>query len=111
MILGLFFMLVIGLQSCLASVGGSIAADEGISQGGAVGIFVALLFLVGAAFAIGVPTVSLITFVVAAIFALLAGTTTPFGDLTVWGIISVVLAIMSFFGRREKRKAATKQAS
>jgi len=79
-------------------------AEQGLPEGGAVGLFIALLFLVGGAFAIGFPLVSLISFVAAGLLGLLAGATTPFEDLTFWGIVAFVLALLSFFSIREKRR-------
>ncbi len=69
-----------------------------------MGVLVALLFLVGGAFAIPFPIVSLISFLVAGLLGLAAGATTPFTDLTIWGIIALILAVMSFFGVREKTR-------
>ena len=104
MVIALFLMLLVGLQSCAVSLGGSMFGDAGASEGGAVGLFMALLFLVGGAFAISFPLVSLISFVAAGLLGLLAGATTPFGDLTIWGGVALVLAVLSFFGIREKRR-------
>lgn len=111
MILALLLMLMVGLQSCAVSFGGELGSDEGMAQGGAVGILVALLFMVGGAFALPFPLVSLISFSGAALFAVAAAATTPFSDLSFWAIAALVLAGMSFFGILEKRKKAQEQAS
>src|SRR5215203_3817664 len=103
MILGLGLMLVVGLQSCAVSVGDSMLGEKASTQGGDIGIFMALLFLVGAAFALVLPLVSLAVFVLAGIFGIAAGASTSFSDLTIWGWVSLALAVMSFFGWREKR--------
>ncbi len=71
-----------------------------------MGILMALLFLIGGAFAVGYPLVSLISFAVASLFGLAAGTTTEFEDLAIWAIASFFLAILSSFGMREKRRQA-----
>lgn len=110
MILGLILMVIVGLQSCAVSFGGSIAGQQRAEEGGAVGILVALLFLIGSAFALVFPLVSLAAFLVAGLFALGAGATTPFTDLTIWGWVSLVLAVLSFFGWREKRKRRQEEA-
>ncbi len=68
-----------------------------------MGILMALLFLIGGAFAVGYPLVSLISFAIAGLFGLAAGTTTGFEDLTIWAIASFFLAFLSYFGMREKR--------
>ena len=111
MILSLILMVLVGLQSCAVSVGGSIAESEKSSQGGAVGIFMALLFLLGGAFALAFPLISLVAFVLAGIFGLAAGATTPFEDLTIWGYVSFALAVLSFFGWREKRRRRAESQS
>lgn len=108
-ILSLVFMVLVGLQSCAISVGAALSEDENLAGGGAVGILMALLFLLGGAFAVGYPLVSLISFTVAGLFGLAAGTTTEFEDLTVWAIASFFLALLSYFGLREKRRQAAGQ--
>jgi hypothetical protein len=40
----------------------------------------------------------------ARIIGLAGGASTSFGDLTIWGVVSLVLSILSYFGWREKRK-------
>ena len=104
MILGLILMVVVGAQSCAVSIGGELANDAGSAEGGAVGILMTLLFLLGGAFVLGFPLVSLIAFVLAGLLGLAAGATTPFTDLTFWGIAALVLALLSLFGVREKRR-------
>lgn len=66
----------------------------------------ALLFLVGGAFAL----VSQLAFLLAGIFVLAAGSSAPFSDLTPWGVVSLVLAVLSFFGWREIRSTAATSA-
>ena len=102
LILGLFLMIIIGFQSCAATVGGGLG-DEALGEGGAVGVLVTLLYLIAAAFVLGKPIVSLVVFSVAAVIALIGGATTPFGDLIIWGVVAAVLAVMSYFGVREQR--------
>jgi hypothetical protein len=58
--MSLGLMLTVGFQSCAASLGGGITGNETTSGAGAAGFLVALLFLLGGAFAIGFPIVSLI---------------------------------------------------
>ena len=104
MILGLILMVLVGAQSCAVSLGGELANDQGSAEGGAVGILMAFLFLLGGAFVLGVPIVALVSFLLAGLLGVAAGSTTPFSDLTLWGIVSLVLALLSFFGVREKRR-------
>ncbi|MDP9478115.1 MAG: hypothetical protein M3R38_20950 [Actinomycetota bacterium] len=103
-ILSLALMLVVGAQSCVVTVGSALAEDEAATNDASIGLLVAFLFLVGGAFAFGLPLVSLIVFVVAGLLGLLVGTTSEFTDLAVWGVASFVLAGLSFFGMREKRR-------
>ncbi len=103
-ILSLVLMLVLGAQSRTVTLGGALGEDEVLANSAAVGLLVAFLFLVGGAFAVGLPLASLVVFVVAGLLALLSGTTSEFTDLTIWAVVSFVLAALSFFGVREKRR-------
>ncbi len=104
LILSLGRMLVVGAQSCAVYAGGSALGQQGSAEGGAVGLLMALLFLVGGAFAMPLPLVSFLAFLVSGFLGRAIGSTTPFTDLTLWGIVSLVLAALSFFGIREKRR-------
>lgn len=106
LILGLVLMCVVGLQSCAVYVGGSALEEQATVEGGALGIFLALLFLLGAAFVLFFPWVSLVAFVLAGIVGLLGGSSTDFTDLSIWGVVGFVLAGFSLLGVREKRKRA-----
>jgi membrane protein implicated in regulation of membrane protease activity len=76
-----------------------------------VDLVMAFLFLVGGAFALAFPLVSLIAFFFAGVFGLAEGTSTSFGDLTIWGVVSLILAVFSYFGWREKRKRRREEAA
>lgn len=102
-------MIGVGLQSCAVAVGAALGEDEQLTGGAATGLLVAFLFLVGGAFAVGYPIVSLVAFVLAGMFGLLAGIITEFEDLVIWGALSFVLAVLSFFGIREKGKRERQQ--
>ena len=101
-IIALLLMFGVGLQSCAVSLGGAMGQDEGMEQGGAVGLLVAFLFMVGGAFALPFPIVSCVAFLLAAFLGVAAGATTSFTDMTVWGFVAFVLAVLSFFGVWEK---------
>jgi uncharacterized membrane protein len=60
--------------------------------------------LIGGAFALAFPFVSVLAFFFAGIIGLAGGASTSFGDLTIWGVVSLVLTVLSYFGWREKRK-------
>ena len=104
MIISLVLTLVIGLQSCAVVAGGGLAQDRVMSGSGAGGILVALLFVIGGAFAMGVPKVSTLAFMLAAILGFIIGTNGGFADLTIWAGAAAILAVMSYFGDRELQR-------
>ncbi|MDI3298399.1 MAG: hypothetical protein QJR08_04425 [Bacillota bacterium] len=110
-ILGLIFMAIVGFQSLavygLGSLSNSLAASTeaaNAAQGGAVGLVVAFLFLLGGAFAFRLPAVATFAFALAGIMGLAAGATTPFHDQTIWGVVALILGVMSGFAWRQDRK-------
>lgn len=104
MVLSLGLMLIVGFQSCAATVGGNMGQDESTTAAGALGFFVVLLFLIAGAFAISFPIVSVVCFLIAGTIAIAAGLSSNFSDLAIWGFVALGLAIMSYFGHREKRR-------
>lgn len=104
MIISLILTLIVGLQSCTLYAGGSMTRDQGISGGGAIGIVIALLFLIGGAFAMGVPKLSTFAFGLAGLLGIAVGSGGTFRDLTIWGVVAIILAVMSYFGDRELRQ-------
>lgn len=104
LIIGLILMVLVGMQSCAVMVGGEITSDTDTSEGGAVGILVAFLFLLGSALVMGFPRVSMVLFILASLLGFAAGSTTDFSDMIFWGVVGAGLAIMSFFGSRELAK-------
>lgn len=114
MIIGFLLGVVMTFQTVLVYMFGSVGAELGSSEAeaaataGAVGIFVVLLWLIGIAFEYGLPKVSIVAFVLAGLLGF--GVSGDYPDMGVWGTISLGLAVMSFFGNREKRrKDAEKQ--
>jgi membrane protein implicated in regulation of membrane protease activity len=79
-------------------------------QGWPIGLFVAFLFLIGGAFALVFPFVCVLAFF-AGLMGLAGGASNSFGDLTVWGVVSLILAVLSYFGWREKRKRRREEAA
>lgn len=75
---------------------------------GAVGVFMAFLWVVGCGLVIPAPRVAVGLFVMAALFGFAASGSYP--DLAIWASISLVLAVMSYFGHRGKRTAQRKEA-
>ena len=111
LILSLILMLIVGAQSCAVSISDSLGNTKVSSQGGVLGLFMAFLFLIAGAFVLSFPMVSMIAFLISGLVGLTAGSTTSFGDLTIWGVVSLILAIFSFFGWREKRKRRREEAA
>ena len=85
MIISLILMLVVGAQSCAVSLGDAALETKAAEQGGPIGLFMAFLFLIGGAFALAFPFVSVLAFFFAGIIGLAGGASTSFGDLTIWG--------------------------
>ena len=101
MIIGMCLAIVLMAQSCMVFVGGELLTEESLSQGGAVGLFLGLLFLIGSAFALKIPKVSIVVFAIGAVLGFTAGATTEFADMTLWGVAAVILSILSFAGHRK----------
>jgi hypothetical protein len=121
LVISLLGVLVLGLQSCAVSVGGSVAeqlstavdskaAADSLSSAGALGLVATLMWVLGAGFVLGLPKVSVPLFAVAGVLCIVGGAM-GFTDLFVWGVVSFAFALMSFFGVREKaRDDALKEA-
>jgi hypothetical protein len=102
-------MLAIGFQSCAAAIGGNMGQDQSTANAGAMGFFVVFLFLIAGAFAISFPVVSVVCFLLAGTVALAAGFSSDFTDLAIWGFVALSLAVMSYFGHREKQRRRAEQ--
>ena len=111
MILSLILMLVIGAQSCAVSLGDAALNTKAADQGGPISLVMAFLFLVGAAFALAFPFVSVFAFFFAGAFGLAGGASTSFGGLTIWGVVSLIRTVFSYFGWKEKRKRRREEAA
>lgn len=92
------------LQACTVAGLSSLGTDENLTGGAAMGVFVGLFILIGGAFALGLPRVAMVFFILAGLAGILVGTTTAFSDQLIWGVVALVLAGMSFLGYRGKRK-------
>ena len=115
LILGIVGFLITSVQSCTLMVAGgaldalsTTAADKqqasDASGGAALGLLAAIIWVVGAAFALGKPRVSLIAFGIATLVWLAAGTT-GFSDAYVWAGVSAILTGLSLLAIREKRRS------
>lgn len=102
LILGLLLGLLMFLQTLFVYGLSDALNDEASAQASAIGVVMALLWLVACAFVLPFPLVSVVAFAIAGLFGFAASGEFP--DLAIWGGISVVLAVMSIFGWRGKRK-------
>ncbi|HEU0114608.1 MAG TPA: hypothetical protein VFQ80_08025, partial [Thermomicrobiales bacterium] len=109
LILGLVLGAFLFVQTFLVYALSGAANDQATSDAGAVGLLMALLWLVACALAIPLPQVSTGIFALAALFGLTAGASSKFSDLTIWGVASLLLAAFSFFGWIGKRKSARRE--
>ena len=110
--LALTAFLTLGIQWLGVGIGGigeSISTGRGFEKGASAGAAVALLYLVGGAFAIGRPLISAAVFALGAILGIAAGMSTDYAGLQYWGAVAGSLAGLSLLGYREK-KAKERQA-
>ncbi len=101
LIISIFVIFIIGFQSCTVGVLESFEGSE--TMQGSAGLAIVLFFIIGAAFAIGIPIISMVSFLLAS-FIGYSVDVTIYGDLEVWRVVAIILAIMSFLGHRELKK-------
>ncbi|MET0372646.1 MAG: hypothetical protein ABW128_00145 [Rhizorhabdus sp.] len=104
MIIALCLTMILGVQSCAITAGGALLGDEGTSGAGSMGLLLALIYVVGAAFSWGFPRFAGTLFLAGGVLALLASANSLYGDLAIWGSVSIGLAVMAFLGAREVRR-------
>jgi hypothetical protein len=107
LVLGLILAFGLFMQSLLLaaaeSIDDALNARENEATGGSVGVLVALVYLVASALVIAKPRFSMWAFASGAVIAIIGSASTAFADLMVWGIVGVVLALLSWRGSIEKR--------
>lgn len=108
LIVGLILGAVVFVQAALVNGLSKVANDQATEQAGAVGVFVAFLWLIACATVLPLPRVALALFAAAGVFGLAVSGDYP--DMAVWGVVSFGLAVMSYFGYRGKRRDQAKQA-
>jgi hypothetical protein len=106
LILGLILGAFMFFQSFAINALSGATSDKTSGEASAVGVFMALLWLVACALVVPIPLVSTIVFVVAGLLGFAAAASSKFGDLQLWGVASLILAALSFIGWRSKRKEA-----
>lgn len=108
LIIGLLLGLLIFLQTAILGTLSSAVGEEATESAAAVGVLVALLWLIGSALVMPWPLFSVFAFAIAGLLGF--AVSGDFPDMGVWGGISLVLAVMSFFGWRGKKKDAREKA-
>ena len=103
LVIGLVLVIGLFLQSVVVGGLSEAAGNDESSSAAAVGVLMALLWVFGCALVIPLPRVAMVLFALAGVCGLAAAANFP--DLAIWGVISLVLALFSFFGWRGKRTA------
>ena len=106
-IIAIFLALIILVQSLVAGAANALgeSVEQSHDSGGSWGFFVTLLFVVGGSLLIGkVMKGSLGVFSAAGLIGVIAGATTIFGDLVVWGVVAFGYAAAIAFGLYRGRK-------
>ena len=101
LIIGLLWGALIFIQSMAAGVFSAEGSET--SSAASAGLLVAILWLLASALVIAFPKASIILFGLAALVGIF---TDPgaFADLQVHGVASIVMAVLSYFGWRGKKK-------
>jgi hypothetical protein len=112
LILGLILGAFMFFQTFLVYSLSGVTSNSRTGEAGAIGLFMALLWLVACALVIPIPLVSAAVFTVAGILGFAMSSNFP--DLAYWGGISIILAVLSLIGwfmkRREARRAEAREA-
>jgi len=107
-ILGVIFSLFFGLQALAVGTLSDAVNDEATATAGAVGLVAALMWFIAGAMAWPLPLVSTILFGLSSLMVFSVGAAS-YGDLVVWGVIGIILTILSFFAWRGKKKADARE--
>ncbi len=110
-IIGLFLGLLVLLQSCAVTAGSGLLNDQATGSAGAVGMLTGVLLVIGGAFSFGLPLVGAIIFFVSALMAFIASSQGSFGDMSVWGVIALLLGVMGFFTWRSAKRKKSQPAA
>lgn len=109
LIIGLGTSLIVGLQSLAVSTGANLTENTRLSAAGGAGIVLAILCLIGAAFALQKPAISSVSFGVALLAGLFGGGL-GFTDLYWWAFATGCLCALSLLEAREGADAPDKGA-
>jgi len=111
LIIGLVLTFGLFIQALTVSALSDAANTEHDGADGAMGILMALIWLVACGLVIPVPRISMLLFVLAGVIGFASAGPLDFPDLAYWGGVSIFLAVMSYFGYRGKRKQQRKEAA
>lgn len=112
LILGLVLGAVMFFETFVVSMVGITLAPSALLGSALFGLGLTLLWLIAVAFVLRIPVVSGIAFAIAAALGLLApwlARGTPYApntDIPLWGVVSLVLALLSLGGVYEQRRDA-----
>lgn len=102
LILSVLLGLVMLFESILVFSLSGATEQRNAHEAGAVGIFMAILWITGGAFVLAFPKVSVVVFAMAGMLGLVIGRDFP--DLAIGGGLSLVLAVLSWLGWRGKQR-------
>lgn len=97
LIIGLCLALSLGNSAYKVVALGSVLKVQNMSFAGSIGMLAALLFVLGSAFVMKLPRVSTVIFAVAGVLGMLS-------SFIFYGVLALILAVMSWFGSQELRK-------
>jgi hypothetical protein len=105
---GLVLGVVMFIQTVLIAGLNSAVGDDNAATTETVGGVMSVMWLVACAMVLAFPMISTGIFGLAGLVGLTVGASSGFTDVLIWGLIALVLAIMSFLGWRDKnREVAT----
>lgn len=98
LVIGLALAVIVGMQSFLILT--SPFASRVLVGPASLGIMIGLLLIIAAAFSMSMLRVSMICFAIAGVVACVAGMSTAFHDLRLWGFVALGLGALSYFANR-----------
>jgi hypothetical protein len=105
---GLVLGVLMFIQTVLIAGLNSAVGDDNAATTETVGGVMSVMWLVACAMVLAFPMISTGIFGLAGLVGLAVGASSGFTDVLIWGLIALVLAIMSFLGWRDKnREVAT----
>lgn len=110
LVIGLMLSVGLFIQSALVNGLSKAAGNNANVSSGAVGVMMALMWIIACALVIPVPRVAMVLFLLAAIVGFAAAAGSSYSDLYFWVVMSALLALFSYFGFRGKRTQQAKEA-